>query len=248
MFINGIWLSTLKLWQAYHHWNEFNSPHSARTPRNEYYSKPYRENSYTPRGDVDIWESESVRHWIGAIKHTYNHMTWSHDLVLMAGCFCCVIHQTHCFVLKLEFCWILFSNWLISNLKWLHAFKKIRRTGYINFNSSSFHHVNVLQFYSTSSLRIVVSLCEWWMIWFMVIYFNIPYLIGGHSTVTVTPFKLNEITLMHSLFDFQMIYGQIILTISITEFLSYLSLVWDCFCFSSFFLNKYLTYIGINLH
>nr|XP_019923628.2 serine/threonine-protein kinase Nek4 isoform X2 [Crassostrea gigas] len=44
---------------AYHHWNEFNSPHSARTPRNEYYSKPYRENSYTPRGDVDIWESES---------------------------------------------------------------------------------------------------------------------------------------------------------------------------------------------
>lgn len=164
MFINGIWLSTLKLWQAYHHWNEFNSPHSARTPRNEYYSKPYRENSYTPRGDVDIWESESVRHWIGAIKHTYNHMTWSHDLVLMAGCFCCVIHQTHCFVLKLEFCWILFSSSLISNLKWLHAFKKIRRTGFINFNSSCFHHVNVLQFNSTSPLCIVVSLCEWWMI------------------------------------------------------------------------------------
>lgn len=174
MFINGIWLSTLKLWQAYHHWNEFNSPHSARTPRNEYYSKPYRENSYTPRGDVDIWESESVRHRIGAIKHTYNHMTWSHDLVLMAGCFCCVIHQTHCFVLKLEFCWILFSNWLISNLKWLHAFKKIRGTVicYINFNFSSFYHVNVLQFNSTSPFCInccftvwmVNDLILWWYI------------------------------------------------------------------------------------
>lgn len=124
MFINGYWLSTLKLWQAYPHWNEFNTPHSARTPRNEYYSKPYRENSYTPRGDVDIWESESVRHWIGAFKYTHNHMTWSHDLVLKAGCFCCVIHQTHCFVLNLEFCWILFSHWLIWNLKWLHAFKR----------------------------------------------------------------------------------------------------------------------------
>nr|XP_022297775.1 serine/threonine-protein kinase Nek4-like isoform X2 [Crassostrea virginica] len=45
--------------EAYQHWNEFSSPNSARTPRNEYYSKPYSENIYTPRGDLDIWESES---------------------------------------------------------------------------------------------------------------------------------------------------------------------------------------------
>lgn len=178
MFINGIWLSTLKLWQAYHHWNEFNSPHSARTPRNEYYSKPYRENSYTPRGDVDIWESESVRHRIGAIKHTYNHMTWSHDLVLMAGCFCCVIHQTHCFVLKLEFCWILFSNWLISNWSdYMHLKKSEGQSCYNNFNFSSFYHVNVLQFNSTLPFCINCCFTVWMvndlMLWWYIFIYHI---------------------------------------------------------------------------
>lgn len=132
----------------------------------------------------------------------------------------------------------------------MHLKKSEEQSCYINFNFSSFYHVNVLQFNSTLPfLYKLLFHCvngEWINV--MVIYFHIPYLIGSHSTVTVTPFKLNEMTLMHSLFDLQMIYGQIILTISITEFLSYLSLVWDCFCFSSFFLNKYLTYIGINLH
>ena len=84
---------TLKQWQAYHqHWNEFSSPNSARTPRNEYYSKPYSENSYTPRGDLDIWESESVRLWSDVICL----ITWLYHMIWWCECMCVRMENPWC--------------------------------------------------------------------------------------------------------------------------------------------------------
>lgn len=176
MFINGIWLSTLKLWQAYHHWNEFNSPHSARTPRNEYYSKPYRENSYTPRGDVDIWESESVRHRIGAIKHTYNHMTWSHDLVL--GVFAVWYIRLTALCWNWSFVGFCFQiDWFRIWNDYMHLKKSEGQSCYINFNFSSFYHVNVLQFNSTSPFCINCCFTVWMvndlMLWWYIFIYHI---------------------------------------------------------------------------